>query len=159
MYGTDDFEPRLIVEHWTGSKTQVAAIDYWDESAESTWVHFIIDPQGHITQLAPLDVVAKHAYGVSPWAIGIEHVGENAGDIMGKRLERQSSYRLTCWLRERFGIPMRSVIGHAEVPSNPLFGFTRAGWEWIESSHYEFHEDFSHQTMKNYRGHLREFCP
>jgi hypothetical protein len=158
MYGTDDFRPRLIVEHFTGSAEQQPAIDFWNSAPDATWVHFIIDPEGHITQLAPLDVLAKHAYGVSPWAIGIEHVGETDGEIMRNQRMTRASYQLTCWLRERLHIPLRGVIGHSEVPSNPRFGFTSAGWRWIEETDYEFHTDFSHHTMVKYRERLRSVC-
>jgi N-acetyl-anhydromuramyl-L-alanine amidase AmpD len=158
MYGTATFEPRLIVEHWTGSTTQDAAVDYWNTGPEATWVHFIIDPQGRITQLAPLDVLAKHAFGVSPWAIGIEHVGETDGEVMANPQIRRASYRLTCWLQSRLRIPLRGVIGHGEVTSHPRFGFTPAGWDWIESTGYEFHHDFSHRAMARYRERLRESC-
>jgi N-acetyl-anhydromuramyl-L-alanine amidase AmpD len=158
MYGTVSFRPRLIVEHWTGSTTQDAAIGYWDSSPDATWVHFIIDPQGHITQLAPLNVLAKEALGVSPWAIGVEHVGLSDGEIMGNYRMRRASYRLTCWLQHRLHIPLRGVIGHGEVTSNPRFGFTPEGWDWIEETGYEFHTDFSHRAMVNYRDHLQAIC-
>ncbi len=159
MYGTATFQPRLIVEHWTGSTTQPAAIQYWDSGPEATWVHFIIDPQGHITQLAPLDDLAKQAFGVSPWAIGVEHVGRTDAEVMDNSRLRRASYRLTCWLRQRLQIPVRGVIGHAEVTSNPRFSFTPAGWRWIEESGYQFHTDFSHRTMVRYRDRLRTLCP
>ncbi|HEU5253216.1 MAG TPA: N-acetylmuramoyl-L-alanine amidase [Solirubrobacterales bacterium] len=158
MYGTEEFEPRLIVEHWTDGTTQDGAIDFWNLTPESTWVHFIVDPDGRITQLAPLDVIAKQAFGVSPWAIGVEHVGRSDGEVMGNAAERRASYRLTCWLQERFRIPLRGVIGHGEAPSNPRFGFTPEGWRWIEETGYRFHEDFSHATMARYRSHLRAAC-
>jgi hypothetical protein len=158
MYGTDTFRPRLIVEHWTGSATQDAAVDYWNSAPDATWVHFIIDPQGHITQLAPLDALAKHAYGISPWAIGVEHVGESYGEIISNPLMRRASYQLTCWIRSRLNIPLRGVIGHGEATSNPRFGFTPAGWDWIEETGYEFHSDFSHRSMVGYREHLGERC-
>jgi len=158
MYGTDLFQPRLIVQHWTESTTQDAAISYWNTSPEATWVHFIIDQQGRITQLAPAGVLAKHAFGVSPWAIGVEHVGTSDGEVMSDRQMLAASYRLTCWLRKRFKIPLRGVIGHGEVTSHPRFGFTSEGWDWIESTGYRFHEDFSAQTMRTYRSRLKKVC-
>ncbi|MGN6203158.1 MAG: N-acetylmuramoyl-L-alanine amidase [Solirubrobacterales bacterium] len=158
MYGTAKFEPKLIVEHWTGSQTQDAAVDYWNESSKANWAQFIIDPQGRITQLAPLDIVAKQAYGVSPWAIGIEHVGESSSEILSRPRERRASYRLTCWLREHFDLSLSDVIGHAEVPSNQLFHFTYRGWQWIEESGYVFHDDFPHKDMIRYRKHLQRIC-
>ncbi|HEY7256687.1 MAG TPA: peptidoglycan recognition family protein [Solirubrobacterales bacterium] len=158
MYGTDRFEPRLIVEHFTGSTTQAAAIAYWNTGPEATWVHFIINPQGRITQLAPLDVLAKQAIGVSPWAIGVEHVGTTDAEVMTDARMLRASYRLTCWLRQRLRIPLRGVIGHGEVTSSPRFTLTPAGWRWIEETGYRFHTDFSHRTMVSYRDGLRRVC-
>ena len=158
MYGTASFQPRLLVEHWTQSNTQDAAIGHWNISPESTWVHFIIDQQGRITQLAPLDVLAKHAFGVSPWAIGIEHVGTSDREVMSNRRMLAASQSLTCWLQERLKISLRGVIGHGEVTSHPRFGFTPEGWAWIQSTGYQFHGDFSPQTMRLYRDRLPEAC-
>jgi len=158
MYGTSTFRPRLIVEHWTESRTESAAIMYWDRGPEAPWVHFVIGRNGQITQLAPLDVLAKQAFGVSPWAIGVEHVGLTDAEVMRDSRMRRASYRLTCWLRHRLHIPLRGVIGHAEVPSNPFFHFTPAGWRWIEETGYEFHTDFSHRTMVGYRDRLKALC-
>ncbi len=158
MYGTATFRPRLIVEHYTGSTTREAAIAYWNTGPDAAWAQFIIDPQGHITQLAALDVLAKQAFGVSPWAIGVEHVGLTDAEVMRDSRMRRASYRLTCWLRDRLHIPLRGVIGHGEVTSNPRFTFTPAGWRWIEETGYEFHTDFSHRTMVAYRDRLKSTC-
>lgn len=158
MYGAHVFRPRLIVEHWTESHRQEDAIGYFNTSPDAAWVHFVIDTDGTITQLAPLDVLAKHALGVSPWAIGIEHVGVSDREVMRNVAMRRASYQLTCWLREKLRIPIRGVIGHGEVPFNPRFGFTKAGWKWITETGYQFHRDFSHRTMQSYRARLAKRC-
>ena len=158
MYGTATFRPRLIVEHYTESATQDAAVGYWNSAPDATWVHFIIDPEGQITQLAPIDVLAKHAFGVSPWAIGVEHVGTSDGEVMGNPMMRRASLELTCRLRKSLHIPQRGVIGHAEVPSSPRIGFTPEGRQWIEETNYQFHTDFSHRTMVRYRERLAAAC-
>jgi N-acetyl-anhydromuramyl-L-alanine amidase AmpD len=156
MHGTADFNPRLIIEHWTECTTQQAAVDYWNQSADATWVHFIIDPAGKITQLAPLDALAKHAFGVSPWAIGVEHVGLNDEEVMGNRPQMDASVRLTAWLQKRLDIPLDGVIGHGEVTSSPYFGLSQEGQEWVEETGYVFHHDFSPTTMEAYREMVRK---
>lgn len=158
MHGTATFHPRLIVEHWTDSTTKAGAVGFWNSEPEATWVHFIIDPQGHITQLAPLDVLAKQAFGVSPWAIGVEHVGRSDGEVMRNRRELRASFRLTCWLRDRLKIPVRGVIGHGEALDSPRFHITPEGWAWIAETGYRFHEDFTHPAMVRYRKQLRAAC-
>jgi N-acetylmuramoyl-L-alanine amidase len=158
MYGTATFQPRMVVEHYTESPTQAGALEFWDHSADATWVQFIIDKDGTITQLAPLDVIAKQAYGVSPYAFGIEHVGWSDAEVLGDAAQLNSSLRLTCWLRQKFDIPVADVVGHAEVPASPNFGFTLQGWEWIEQNRYTFHMDMRHRDMKRYRVLLSNRC-
>jgi hypothetical protein len=102
--------------------------------------------------------MAKHATGITPWAIGIEHVGTNARQIMSNRQERRASFRLTCWLRQRLRIPLRGVIGHGEIRSNPRFGLTPAGWHWVKRTGYKFHKDFSHRSMRTYRAWFQKVC-
>lgn len=154
MYGTDTFEPHLIVEHWTASERKAGALDYWNSAPDATWVHFIIDRRGQITQLAPTDVLAKHAFGVSPWAIGVEHVGTDDASVMSNRRMRTASYRLTCWLRRRLDIPRKGVIGHGEVLANPRFTITPEAEYQLAAEGYEWHTDMSPATMRRYRAHL-----
>jgi hypothetical protein len=158
FYETETFQPQMIVEHWTGSTVQQGAIDFWNANAQQPWAQFIIDAEGHITQIGDLNVIAKQATGVSPWAIGIEHVGVSVPEIMGHPPQRRASFQLTCWLRERFHIGNADVLGHAEVRSSRFFHLTQAGWDWIAETGYQFHEDFPHGSMVRYRRHLRRAC-
>lgn len=158
FYGTEEFRPRMIVEHWTGSPVQQGAIDFWNANAQQPWTQFIVDVDGQITQIGPLNIIAKHATGVAPWAFGIEHVGMSAPEIMGNPRQRRASFRLTCWLRDRFHIGNKDVLGHAEIQSSRFFHLTQAGWDWIAETGYQFHDDFPHQAMTRYRDHLRRLC-
>ncbi|HEX2127618.1 MAG TPA: N-acetylmuramoyl-L-alanine amidase [Solirubrobacterales bacterium] len=158
MHGTDRFRPRLIVEHWTEGDRRYQAVNFWNSGPDRPWAHFLIDRRGRVTQFASLTTLARQAMGVSPWAIGIEHVGRSDGEVMTNPAMRRASYELTCWLRRRLDIPTRGVIGHAEITSHPRFHLTPAGWEWIHSTGHTFHPDFSRPTMQRYRERLRTVC-
>jgi hypothetical protein len=159
IHGTDRFRPRLIVEHWTGSDELEAAIDYWNSAPDQAFTHFMIDTDGTIIQIAALDVLAKHATGVAPWAIGIEHVGVRDAEVMANRAQRRASFRLTCWLRDRLRIPVRGVIGHGEVHASPRFTVTPEGWADLAAKGYAFPRgDFERPAMRRYRAALRVVC-
>jgi hypothetical protein len=59
-----------------------------------------------------------------------------------------ASLRLTRWLRCRYGIEVRNVIGHAESLSSPYFH------ERIERLRDDTHDDFARPAMARYRTRL-----
>jgi hypothetical protein len=64
---------------------------------------------------------------------------------MGNRRQLRASLRLTRWLRDREGIALRDVIGHAESLSSPHHRERVASWRRLT------HEDFQPSTMRRYR--------
>jgi len=71
------------------------------------------------------------------------------GDALGDRRELRASLRLTQWLRCRFGIPVRDVIGHAESLTSPYHR------ELVPSLRRQTHGDWQHSSMRVYRRKLR----
>ena len=69
---------------------------------------------GSVVQLVPLSLMCRHTVGLNYTAIGIEHVGFRDGDVLGNLRELGASLRLTRWLRCRYGIAIKNVIGHNE---------------------------------------------
>ena len=67
------------------------------------------------------DVRCRHVVGLNHVAIGIEHVGFSDGDVLNRPAQLQASLALTDWLRCRFGIPVKEVIGHNESLSSPFY--------------------------------------
>ena len=90
----------------------------------------------------------RHVVGLNRVAIGIEHVGYRDGDLLGNRRQRRSSIRLTRWLRCRFDIGIRDVIGHNESLSS------RFHYERIKSLKNQTHGDMRRSSMRKYRKRL-----
>lgn len=154
-------EPKVIVEHIAvaGSVDSVFnafAPDHPDpELGElpNVCAHFVVGANGRLYQLVGLHIRCRHTVGLNHTAIGIEHVGFDDGDLLGRRRQLRSSIRLTRWLRCRFGIPVRHVIGHNESRSSPFH------FEKVPSLKQQTHGDMRRASMRVYRAKLRRRGP
>jgi beta-N-acetylhexosaminidase len=155
-YGTAQWRliaPRVIVEHYTASETFASAYntfapDHPDSELHElpgTCAHFVIDKDGTIYQLVPLWIRCRHTVGLNWTAIGIEHVGTSAGEILSDPRQIASSLALTRWLMWRFHISARNVIGHAESLSSPYHH------ELVPALRTQTHADWNASEMKRYR--------
>ena len=115
--------------------------------------HFVVADSGRIFRLVNLRTRCRHTVGLNWTAIGIEHVGYGDGDVLGDRRQLRASLRLTRWLRCRFGIRVRDVIGHAESLSSPYHR------ERVPSLRRQTHGDWRHASMRSYRRKLRRLGP
>jgi N-acetylmuramoyl-L-alanine amidase len=111
--------------------------------------HFVVSSSGRIYQLVNLRTRCRHTVGLNWTAIGIEHVGYADGDVLGNRRELGASLRLTRYLRCRFHIRLRNVIGHAESLSSPYHR------ERVPALRHQTHGDWRHASMRAYRRKLR----
>ena len=149
-------DPRVIVEHYTASDTSpyayFAANTPDPELGELPGVcaHFVIDRDGTIYQLVRLDTICRHTVGLNWTAIGIEHVGYSARDILGDRRQLAASLKLTRWLRCRYGIATKNVTGHSESLSSPFHT------ERVDRLKTQTHGDMTRNTMQKYRAQLAE---
>jgi len=148
-------DPHVIVIHYTESSYSSAyntfATDVPDSELHelpATSAHFVIDSSGAIHQLVSLGTMARHTVGLNWTAIGVEHVGYSDGQVLGARAEIGASLRLVHWLRCRFHIAVRNVIGHAESLSSPYHH------EDVASLRAQTHGDFIHADMQIYRRRL-----
>jgi beta-N-acetylhexosaminidase len=152
------FDPQVVVEHYTSGTSFDAAWNHFAANGlhlgerPGVCAHFLIDTDGTIHQLVNLGVRCRHAIGMNWTAIGIEHVGTSAGDVLGNAPMMRSSLRLTAWLMLRFGIDVGNVIGHAEILESP---FHR---ELYEDWRCSTHADFDHREMRRYRTRLRRMA-
>ena len=155
-YGRDTFllsRPHVIVEHFTGSLSYRSARDTFARDVPDVELHelpglcahFIVDRRGVIHQLVSVRLMCRHTVGLNWTAIGIEHVGVSDAGVMGNRRQLAASLRLTRWLKERFGIRTRDVIGHNESLSSPYHH------ERVAALKHQTHGDFRHGTMQRYR--------
>jgi N-acetylmuramoyl-L-alanine amidase len=158
-YGIDTWrltDPHVIVEHYTASTTFASA--YATFSADvpdselhelpGTCAHFVVDTDGTIYQLVPLDVMCRHTVGLNWTAIGIEHVGTSDAEILSNRRQLASSLALTAWLMSRYHIPLGDVIGHSESLTSPYHRELYPAWRC------QTHGDWLHADMVVYRRRL-----
>lgn len=155
--------PRVIVEHMaqTGSvgaiyNTFAANLpDVELGELPGVCAHFAVSSRGRIFRLVNLRTRCRHTVGLNWTAIGIEHVGYGDGDVLGNPRALRASLRLTRWLRCRFRIKVRNVIGHAESLRSPYHR------ERVPSLQRQTHGDWRHASMRVYRKKLRRLgrCP
>jgi N-acetylmuramoyl-L-alanine amidase len=159
-YGFSDFRlrnPRVIVQHYTVTDSFPPVFNTFARNAPDpelgelpgVCTHYVIDRDGTVYQLVPTSIMCRHTVGLNWTAIGIEHVGQSDGQVMGNRRQLRASLRLTRSLQGRFGIRTRNVIGHNESLSSP---FHR---ERVARLRRQTHGDFRRPTMRRYRRALR----
>jgi len=145
--------PHVIVIHYTVTPSFQAtyntfAADTPDPELHelpNTCAHFVIDKGGGIHQLVPLDIMCRHTVGLNWTAIGIEHVGYSDQEVLSDRAQMAASLRLVRWLRCKYHIAIKNVIGHNESLSSPYHR------EDVPALRTQTHEDFKHADMQIYR--------
>jgi len=159
-YGVDTWHirgPHVIVEHYTESTTMTSA---WSTFAQDvpdselhelpgTCAHFIVDRDGTIYQLVPVDVICRHTVGLNLMALGIEHVGMSDAEILDDPAQMKASLHLTAWLMQRYRIPLGDVLGHAESLTSPWHHELYPSWRC------QTHADWQPADMAVYRTRLR----
>ena len=155
-------EPHVIVEHYTANDSFTAT---WNTFANDTpdvelgelpgvCAHFVIDSDGTIHQLVKLRLRCRHTVGLNYTAIGVEHVGRSDAAVMDRPKVLKASLRLARWLRCRYAIRVRDVIGHSESLRSPYHK------EKVARLRTQTHGDMTRASMKRYRAKLRSLpCP
>src|SRR6187551_1288088 len=150
--------PQVIVEHMSQTSTAGAVFNTFAperpdvELGElpNVCAHFVVSSSGRIFQLVNLRTRCRHTVGLNWTAIGIEHTGYSDADVLGDRRQLSASLQLTRYLRCRFHIDQRNVIGHSESLSSPYHH------ERVASLRQQTHGDWSHSSMNVYRRKLRQ---
>lgn len=145
--------PRVIVEHVAeAGSTQAVYNTFAPDHADpelherpNVCSHFVVGSSGRIVQLVSLALMCRHTVGLNDVAIGIEHVGFSDRDVLDNPRELHASLRLTAWLRCRYGIALRNVIGHNESLSSPFHH------ERVRALRTQTHDDMRHASMVRYR--------
>ena len=148
--------PKVIVEHYTanesfGATWNAFAADVPDpELGElpGTCAQFVVDKDGTIYQLVPLNVMCRHTVGLNDVAIGIEHVGTSDAEVLHDAAQLRSSLLLTRWLMAKLHISLANVIGHNESLSSPYHRELYRPWA------HQTHGDWAHADMQVYRAKL-----
>ena len=145
--------PQVIVEHYTETATAAEAFNTFAADVPdsefhelpNTCAHFLVEPGGRIDQLVPLSLRCRHTTGLNWTAIGIENVGLSDQAILDNPRQLSASLRLTAWLRCRYGIAVKNVIGHNESLSSPYHH------DLVPASQHQTHSDWKHADMIRYR--------
>jgi N-acetylmuramoyl-L-alanine amidase len=159
-YGINSYtlaNPKVIVEHVAVAPSAAATRSTFVpdrpdpelHELPGTCSHFVVDRDGTIYQLVSLKLMCRHTVGLNYTAIGIEHAGYKDSDVLGNRRELAASLRLTAWLRCRYGIALKNVIGHNESLSSPYHH------ERVARLRTQTHSDMRHSSMQVYRRKLR----
>jgi N-acetylmuramoyl-L-alanine amidase len=149
--------PRVIVEHWAEAGSAAAVYNTFAPDVRDPELHelpnvcshFVVSGSGRIYKLVSTRVRCRHTVGLNWTAIGIEHTGFSDGEVLGNPRQMRASLRLTRYLRCRFHIKLRNVIGHAESLSSPYHR------ERVASLRQQTHGDWRHASMRTYRKRLR----
>jgi hypothetical protein len=153
--------PRVIVEHVAVAGSAAAvfhdfAPDHPDPELHelpNVCAHFVVASSGRIYRLVNLRTRCRHTVGLNWTAIGIEHTGFHDGDVLGNRRQLRASLQLTRYLRCKFHIPLRDVIGHNESLSSPYHR------ERVARLRHQTHGDMRHASMRVYRARLSRLPP
>jgi N-acetylmuramoyl-L-alanine amidase len=159
-YGIDDWrlrDPKVIVEHVAvaGSTNAVFATfapdvpDVELHELPGVCSHFVVGSDGTIVQMVLLSIMCRHTVGLNYTAIGIEHVGFRDADVLNDPRQMRASLRVTRWLRCRYGIALRNVIGHNESLTSPYHR------ERVAALQHQTHGDWVRASMRRYRARLR----
>jgi hypothetical protein len=148
--------PQVIVEHWAESSSASSVYNTFAPDTPdpelhelpNVCAHFVVSGSGQIFQLVPLSIRCRHTVGLNWTAIGIEHTGFSDAEVLDDHAQMHASLELTRYLRCRFQIKLRNVIGHNESLSSP---FHR---ERVPSLRSQTHGDWRHASMQIYRRRL-----
>jgi N-acetyl-anhydromuramyl-L-alanine amidase AmpD len=150
-------DPHVIVEHLTVNDSIQATYatfapdrpDVELHELPGVCSHFVVGRDGTIVQFVPVSIMCRHTVGLNWTAIGIEHVAHRDSDVLGNPRQLRASLALTRWLRCRFGIRVRDVIGHNESLSSPYHR------ERVARLRRQTHGDWVRASMQRYRARLR----
>ena len=144
-------DPKVIVEHFTTGSSFGSAWNTFASNAPDLGElpgkcsHLVIDGDGTIYQLVPLDVMCRHAVGLNWTALSIEMVATSDRQVLNDPPQYQAALRLTEWLMARFGIHLGNVIGHNESLTSPYYHELNPAWRC------QTHADWNHADMEVFR--------
>jgi N-acetylmuramoyl-L-alanine amidase len=159
-YGQDTWRlrhPHVIVEHLAEAGSAAAVYNTFAPDVPDPELHelpnvcshFVVSSAGRIFQLVDLGTRCRHTVGLNWTAIGIEHTGYTDAEALHNSRQMRASLRLTEYLRCRFQIKLKDVIGHNESLSSPYHR------ERVPSLRHQTHGDWKHSSMRIYRRRLR----
>jgi N-acetyl-anhydromuramyl-L-alanine amidase AmpD len=151
---------RVIVLHFTGGTSWRSAYNTFASNTPDrgelpgVCAHYIVDRHGTVHQLVSLKVRCRHTIGLNHRSIGVEMVqpathGSHWADrrILRRHRQIRAALHLVKYLKHRFHIKVRNVIGHAMANHNHLFKDLE-GWR-------NDHTDWLYRDVRTFRHRLR----
>lgn len=157
--------PKIIVVHHTAIDDYADSLsrftaqtlptdrpDITSGGAVNVSAHFMVERDGTVHQLMPLDFMARHVIGLNYNSIGIENVGgANSTDNLTKE-QLKANVELINYLKEKFKT-IEYVIGHYEYrcfEDTPL-------WLEKDKGYRTKKDDPSHRFMSEIRSSIKNF--
>jgi len=122
---TSRIDPHGLVVHFTGAATLDASLALYRaprvdpqlhprlaaRSPLGSSVHFVVDPEGDIYQLMPLNQMARHAGPLNTTALGVALVGSREADITSSQRVALSDLAAA----DIYGTPTPFLVGHHDI--------------------------------------------
>ncbi|WP_353546865.1 N-acetylmuramoyl-L-alanine amidase [Rhinopithecimicrobium faecis] len=153
-------KPTMVVVHWTAVMSLDRTFQVFDPvklparpelqkvSPLNVSAQFLVDRDGHIVQVLPDSVFARHTIGLNYCAIGIENIGSDKYPLTPAQLAANT--KLIHHLAAKY--PIQYVIGHHEYQAfknTPL-------WKETDPTYITQKSDPGKNFMMQLRGNLSE---
>jgi len=134
LYGRDTVTlfPTMVVLHFTViddaesiiyafSRPSALAVGNQRPVTSLVSVHYMVDKDGTIYQLAPENRTTSGTYGVDYCALAIEMVATDEKDLLSRPLQLLAAFNLTDQLLRKYRLPVWRVFSHQEVALGNFF--------------------------------------
>ena len=156
---------RAVVLHYTAGPSYSSAWSTFASNAPAlgerpgVCAQFIVDRDGTVYRLTSLKIRCRHAIGINHRSIGVEMVQRDLGDptataeaILDRHRQARPAVRLVAWLKQRYDVSRRDIIGHAMVNDSHLFE-ERTSWrndhsDWLPKPVRRFRKRVSRQLRR-----------
>jgi len=146
----DDFNDSL--SRFTSQTLPSDRPDINNGGAVNVSAHFMVERDGTVHQLMPLDYMARHVIGLNYSSIGIENVGgQNSKDNLTKE-QLKANIELVAELKKRFPT-IEYVVGHYEYRCFEESEF----WLEVDKKYRTHKDDPSVRFMSELRANLSGF--
>ena len=153
---------KFIIIHYTGMKSEKAAIDRLTNVQSQVSSHYFISKNGNITLLVPELYIAWHA-GKSKWkgksllnrnSIGIEmtNPGHKFGYVNFTNKQINSTVILIKNLMNKYKIHKKNILGHSDIaPDRKKDPGEKFPWEYFAKKKLSIWHNIKQQELKNLR--------
>ena len=153
---------KYIVYHYTGMKTDNAAIKRLTKFNSKVSCHYFIDKKGNLIQMVPDLYVAWHA-GISKWkndkllnksSIGIEisNPGHQYGYESFKKKQLECLIKISKILIKKYSIKKKNILGHSDIaPERKKDPGEKFPWESLSKKKLSVWHKLKEKNLKKLR--------